>query len=253
MRSRALLGALGLALASAALPAAPAGAACRQALALGLDVSGSVDAAEYRLQLDGLAAALLDPEVQAAFLDVPGTPVRLMIFEWSGEGHQRPLVGWTEITGAGRLSGIAGRLRATRATPVQNPSTAIGAAMLYGARALRDQDGCWQRTLDISGDGPANVGRHPRDVPAASMAGITVNGLVIGPDGRANTTKDLTNVKSLLGYYRSFVLRGPDSFAEAALDYADFERAMRRKLIRELRPVAVSRRAGPEHAAGRPQ
>ena len=40
------------------LLADPGTAACRQALALGLDVSGSVDACEYRLQIDGLAQAL---------------------------------------------------------------------------------------------------------------------------------------------------------------------------------------------------
>ena len=47
---------------------------CRQALALGLDVSGSVDALEYRLQLDGVAGALLDPEVIGAFLAFPDAP-----------------------------------------------------------------------------------------------------------------------------------------------------------------------------------
>ena len=43
----------------AMLTAAPAAAQCRQALALALgpDVSGSVDKVEYRLQLDGLAGA----------------------------------------------------------------------------------------------------------------------------------------------------------------------------------------------------
>ena len=49
-----------------------AAAACRQALAIGLDISGSVDEAEYRLQLDGLASALLNPDVQKAFLAIPG-------------------------------------------------------------------------------------------------------------------------------------------------------------------------------------
>ena len=39
---------------------------CRQSLVLGLDVSSSVDAREYRLQLDGLAEAILDPEVEDA-------------------------------------------------------------------------------------------------------------------------------------------------------------------------------------------
>ena len=47
---------------------------CRQALALGLDVSGSVDTFEYRLQIDGLAGALLRPEVQQAFLTFPAAP-----------------------------------------------------------------------------------------------------------------------------------------------------------------------------------
>ena len=41
-------------------------AECRQALMLALDVSGAVDQREYRLQLDGLANALLDPQVVAA-------------------------------------------------------------------------------------------------------------------------------------------------------------------------------------------
>ncbi|MEM9846126.1 MAG: DUF1194 domain-containing protein, partial [Pseudomonadota bacterium] len=56
--------------------AAAAQAGCRQALALGLDVSGSVDTREYRLQTDGLAEALRDPEVQSAFLALPSLPVR---------------------------------------------------------------------------------------------------------------------------------------------------------------------------------
>ena len=62
-------------------------APCRQALALGLDVSGSVDGGEYRLQLDGLAAALREPAVIAAMLSVPSAPVHLAIFEWSEPGH----------------------------------------------------------------------------------------------------------------------------------------------------------------------
>lgn len=227
----------------AAAPA-PAMAECRQALALGLDVSGSVDKWEYRLQLDGLAAALADPQVQAAFLDFPETPVRLMVFEWSAESHQRQILGWTEIVSAAGLARIALNLRDTRPVPVANPSTAIGAAMLYGAAELRAQGPCRQKTLDISGDGPANVGRHPRLIEAAETAGVVINGLVIGPDGPSNTTKNRQNVKSLLAYYESHVIRGPGAFVEAALDYEDFARAIRRKLIRELQPAAVSRPGG---------
>lgn len=243
---------LRLAAALALLAAPAAHAECRQALALGLDVSGSVDQTEYRLQADGLAAALLDREVQAAFLAFPGAPVRLMIFEWSSPTHQRELVKWRTIESAEDLARVAAKLRATRPVAVPNPSTAIGAAMLFGAAELNAQVECWQKTLDISGDGPANVGRHPRDIPADETPGITVNGLVIGPDNASNTTKNRENMKSLLGYYRSYVLRGPNAFSETAVSFDDFENAMRRKLIRELEPAAVSRlgnaRANPRTA-----
>ncbi len=103
---------LGLAL-ILGLWAAGAQAQCRQALALGLDVSGSVDSIEYRLQLDGLAGALLRPEVQQAFLSFPASPVRLYVFEWAGTGSQRQLLPWTSIESAGDLIGIADILRAT--------------------------------------------------------------------------------------------------------------------------------------------
>ena len=233
--ARALLAALSL------LCAAQAAAACRQALALGLDVSGSVDMWEYRLQLDGLAAALSDARVQAAFLAVPGAPVRMMVFEWSAAAHQRIVIDWREVTSPADLARIAGVLKDTRPEPVGNPATAIGAAMSFGVGQLRAQTTCWRKTLDISGDGPANEGREPRDIPQSETTQITVNGLVVGPEGRANTSKNLSNVKSLLAYYRTQVIRGPGAFAESADDYEDFANAIRRKLIRELQPPALSR------------
>lgn len=222
--------------------AATAHASCRQALALGLDVSGSVDMWEYRLQLDGLAAALLDPEVQEAFLLYPETPVRLMVFEWSAQAHQRVVIDWRDVTGPADLLAVAEVLQGTKSVAVSNPSTAIGPAMVFGAGELLAQADCWQKTLDISGDGPANIGRHPRLVEPHEVGSVIINGLVIGPDGPSNTTKNRHNVKSLMGYYRSYVIRGPGAFVVAALDYEDFAEAMRRKLIRELQPAAVSHR-----------
>ena len=65
--------------------AAAQAAACRQALALGLDVSGSVDEAEYQLQLQGLAAALVSDDVRASLMRLPDAPVRILVFEWSGQ------------------------------------------------------------------------------------------------------------------------------------------------------------------------
>jgi len=96
-------------------------AACRQALALGVDVSGSVDAREYRLQLDGLAAALRDAEVQRAFLAMPQAPVRLLVFEWAGLSDQRRLAGWRDIASAQNLEAVALRLEATQSVYEDQP------------------------------------------------------------------------------------------------------------------------------------
>jgi hypothetical protein len=217
-----------------------ASATCRQALALGLDVSGSVDATEYRLQLDGVAAALLDPDVEAAFLMFPDAHVRLMVFEWSAMDHQRQILGWTEIASVEDLGRVAARLLGTQPVPVGNPSTAIGAAMLYGIDQLQSQAACWQKTLDISGDGPANIGIHPQEITENMVGQVIINGLIIGPDAPANVNKNRHNLKTLSEYYQAYVLRGAGSFGEAALAYTDFQDAMRRKLIRELQPIAVS-------------
>lgn len=215
-------------------------AACRQALALALDVSGSVDATEYRLQLDGLAHALSTPEVQAAILAMPDAPIRLFIYEWSGLYEQRVLLDWTELTTQDQIFAVANRLRTTQSAHINDPATAISPAMLFGADALAQQAGCWQKTLDISGDGPANVGKHPTDITDEQLGDIVVNALVIGLHSRSNTSKNLHNVKSLESYFRSFVLRGPGAFAEVAIDHADFAEAMKRKLLREISPPALS-------------
>lgn len=238
MRARAHVKAVTVAL--SLLMASPAIAQCRQALALGLDVSGSVDSSEYRLQLDGVAQALLSDQVAEAFFIFPENSVRLMVFEWSARHHQRQIIGWTEINSRDDLARVANRLTSTRAAAVENPSTAIGAAMLYGVAELQKQDECWQKTLDISGDGPANIGRHPQDITPELTGQVIINGLVIGPNSPANVNKNRHNLKTLEEYYEAYVLRGFGAFTEAANDYADFERAMRRKLIRELQPAAVS-------------
>ncbi|MEL6648691.1 MAG: DUF1194 domain-containing protein [Pseudomonadota bacterium] len=177
-----LVGILGL--------SSPVLAQCRQALALGLDVSGSVDAREYRLQLDGVARALLDDTVAEAFLIIPDAPVRLMVFEWSARLHQRQIIEWTDIRSRDDLARVAERLLTTRAANVENPSTAIGAAMLYGVKELQAQEECWQKTLDISGDGPANIGLHPQEISPEDTGEVVINGLVIGPDGPANVNKN---------------------------------------------------------------
>jgi uncharacterized protein DUF1194 len=224
---RALVKALALALALVAGPAA--GQECRLALSLALDVSSSVDAREYRLQTRGLAEALTAPEVREAFLAEPTRLVSLQVFEWSGWQQQLVRQDWTTIRSEADLDAVAARLGTQDRSYAQYP-TAIGFALLFGGRQLEARTDCARRTLDVSGDGTNNDGVPPevarRDYP---LEGITVNGLVIG-----------ANSLTLARYYEAFVIQGPGAFVERVGDYAGFERAMRRKLLRELGVIEIS-------------
>jgi hypothetical protein len=210
-----------------------ADAACRQALALGLDVSGSVDAREYRLQINGLAAALDNVAVRDALLSSPGAPVTVMVYEWSGPSDQAVIVSWAVIEDSATLGGFIETLRQTTRRDV-SPGTALGTAISLGAQYLDQQPACWKRTLDISGDGMSNLGPRPRDVKDAIGArGITVNALVIGASPRPESD-------ALASYFRAEVITGPDAFVETAVGFDDYETAMTRKLLRELEVLAVS-------------
>ena len=217
--------------------AAAAQETCRQALALGLDVSGSVDSQEYRLQLDGLATALDDPEVRDALLDQSGAPVRIAVYEWAQPGQNRLILDWTDLSDEAALLSVQTTLRRTQRAPM-GPSTGLGAALRTGFALLEQQADCWTRTLDISGDGKGNTGQRPQDV-TNTPNGVTVNGLVIGVDDhRSGAVRDL-QIGELASYYTAYVIRGPDAFVETALGFTDYAEAMRRKLLREIKSFAI--------------
>lgn len=236
---RPIVAAAGLMIATlSSLPATAASQPlCRQALALGLDVSGSVDAREYRLQLDGVASALGDADVADALLAQPGLPVRLAIYEWSEPGDERLVLPWTDINSPADIAEIQARLNTTERGDM-GPSTGIGSALRTGFALLAQQDSCWVRTLDISGDGKGNTGQLPQDV-TNMPPGVTVNALVIGVDGSVTATNRNLQIGELTAYYKTNVLRGPDAFVETALSFDAYAEAMRRKLLRELATIVL--------------
>lgn len=230
--------AFGLGAVGNTLPA-QAQTSCRQALAIGMDVSGSVNAQEYTLQVNGLALALIDPEVQEALLAMPGAPVRLFVYEWAGLGHRRVLLDWTTITAASQIQEVAETLSATQSRP-SDIATALGLSMEFGARALATQADCWARTLDISGDGQSNAGPRPRRVkPGLAVPDLTINALVVGADAPASTDLREVQIGELASYYSAEVIQGPNAFVETALGYEDYQAAMKRKLLRELKIFAI--------------
>lgn len=220
---------LSILVAGAALAApAQALAACRLALLLALDVSSSVDVAEDRLQRDGLAAALTAPEIVEAILALPDRPVALAVFEWSGRYQQDLILDWRILDSRDAVFGAADTIASSGRSHSEFP-TAIGYALGHAAKIFGRAPACQSPVLDVSGDGRNNEGFEPelayRYFP---LDDVTVNGLVIGGDD-----------EDLAGYYRRHVIRGAGAFVEQARDFDGFERAMRRKLLRELQVRAV--------------
>ncbi|MEO1024667.1 MAG: DUF1194 domain-containing protein [Pseudomonadota bacterium] len=206
---------------------------CRLALALALDVSGSVDDAEYHLQMNGLATALADAEVRAALLAAPGAPVAIAVYEWSSSGYQRLVQDWVLIEDQARLTALVSHLRGWQREPAPE-ATGIGAAMVYGQALIARSPGCWRGILDVSGDGKNNDWPVLHELKATRrLAGLEVNALVVtNPQGRAVLPPD---TGELVSYFRNYVIQGPNAFVEVAQGFEDYARAMQRKLLKELR------------------
>lgn len=207
---------------------------CRLALLLALDISSSVNEREDELQRKGLANALETPEVMAAILEGYGH-VALSAFEWSGRYQQDPVLGWTALTDEAAVTTVAMALRQSKRSYAEFP-TAIGFALEHAAKLFDSAPNCAQQTLDVSGDGVNNDGYSPAEVHQNHrLAGTTVNGLVI-----LGATDNRRDDAALITHYREELLYGPTAFLEAAENYKDFEKAIKRKLIRETSARAVA-------------
>lgn len=222
------LGTLGLALSGSPLLAEN----CRLALALAMDISTSVDAPEDTLQRQGLAAALIAPEVQEAFFISP-QPVALAAYEWSGSFNQTLLLDWQMIETPADLLMAAERIGRSERSANEFP-TAMGHALAYGATLMQRAPRCLFQTIDISGDGKNNDGYGPQIAyKHFPFENTTVNGLVIN-------AADFEGEIDLIPFFEENVLHGPGAFLEIAAGFEDFERAMRRKLERELKGLELS-------------
>ncbi|WP_108815493.1 DUF1194 domain-containing protein [Loktanella sp. Alg231-35] len=207
---------------------------CRLALVLALDVSGSVNEAEYNQQITGLVAALSDPDVRSLILFSTDAPVSLAIYEWSSRNHQYVIQPWISLDGPGALDRAITRIRSHQKVRA-GLRTAMGTALEFGAAMLAQQSHCWQHTIDVSGDGKNNIGVTPQELYRAPVfAGITVNALVVGNPNNTSSEGTSLTPQSLKDYYETEVIHGPEAFAMIAYGYGDYARAMRRKLLREL-------------------
>ncbi len=195
-------------------------AACDIALLLAVDVSGSVDPVEYRVQMDGLAAGLRDGVVQEALVQAEAA---VAVMQWAGEGRQEVSVPWTRVRNLAEAETLA---QAVEASPRAwaKYSTAIGDALWRAAELMEVAPKCRRQVIDVSGDGISNEGRAPSEGRARlSTMGVTVNALVIETD-----EADLT------GYFWENVITGAGAFVVTANGFEDYPARIRHKLIREV-------------------
>ena len=93
-----------------------------------------------------------------------------------------------------------------------------------------------QRVIDVSGDGPNNQGRDATQArDDAVVAGIVINGLplmISAPTG----PYDIPNLDL---YYRDCVIGGPGTFMVPVRDVAEFAKAIRTKIVREVADASV--------------
>ncbi len=208
-------------------------------LILMADGSGSIDDHEFLLQRRGYSRALRHPRVLKAIRGGALGRIALTYVEWSGHFLQVPIAPWTVIRSRADIEAFAHKLE-NHPRELNGGGTAVGSAILHGARSLRENafDGR-RRVIDLSGDGPDKDGVAAmlgRDQAVAE--GITINGLPILSPSRA--TLDI--------FYMDNVIGGPGAFSITANGFKAFYSAILTKLIRE---IAQRPGAAPIQAAGR--
>jgi hypothetical protein len=196
-------------------------------LVLAVDVSRSMDMEEFELQRAGYVSAIRHPDfVRAVSQGVHGR-IAIAYFEWAGTPRPESLVAWSVIDGAASADAFATALAARPFNGFRG--TSISGAISY-AGGLFENNGFtgYRRVIDISGDGPNNIGPP---VTAARQkvldAGVVINGLPI-------LIRPSWSVGDLGSYYEKCVIGGPGAFVLPIRAIDEFATAIRRKLIMEV-------------------
>lgn len=198
-------------------------------LVLMVDVSRSMSQRELEIQRRGYAEALRSDAVFAAVQSGLLQSVAITYVEWAGT--QEVVIDWRVIQSRDDLDALAEILTARFQPTLRR--TSISEALVFGAELIETNlySGL-RRVIDISGDGPNNLGRDvelARDTVLAK--GIVINGLPLLTQDGADAAWHLDQLDV---YYQSCVIGGPGSFMIQVLDWDDFAEAVTRKLVLEM-------------------
>ncbi len=198
------------------------------ALVISVDVSNSVDATRYQLQLEGIAKALEDDAVIEAILTGGRGSILISLVMWADK--PKIMIPWSKISSKEEALEIA---RQVRKVPREGGEFTCMSGMM---RMIADKvvtqipAQASRIVVDVSGDGKDNCNREePVDVVRDELvaSGVIINGLpILEGDG-----------PTLEGWYRDYVVGGTGAFVLPAKNFSDFGNAIRQKFVIEISGV----------------
>jgi hypothetical protein len=196
-----------------------------------LDISDSIDARATRIEIEGMAQAVLAPEVLRAIRAGRYGRVGFAVFAWN-EGAYPDLVSWTILGTDADARAIARQLRGAAPAEFNPPvdkmveprMTDLSGAIDHAAALLLTAPFAADRmVLNVIGNGWDNVGEGP---PAARDrlvgAGGIINGMILGED------------PVLADYFRQNVTGGPGAFLIVVEDERAIATALAHKFLRDV-------------------
>ncbi len=205
-------------------------------LVLAVDVSSSMDKDEQKLQRDGYVAALRHPAILNALDNGVFGQIAITYFEWGGVQNRTTVLDWTLLkTRSDALKAAETLAR----TPIgRAPSTSISSALIAASQMIGENryEGA-RKVIDISGDGPNNVGATVLAARQAVLAGgIEINGLPIMIKKRSGFQIDDLDI-----YYRECVIGGPRAFVVPVYDRNRLAATILQKMVLEIANLAPRR------------
>ncbi|HXP74573.1 MAG TPA: DUF1194 domain-containing protein [Stellaceae bacterium] len=207
-------------------------------LILTSDVSRSIDNEEFKLQREGYASALENPQVLSAIRSGPIGAIAVTFIEWSSISEQKVVVDWSVIRDGEGAAVVAAQIRAAPRSFVGHTSISDGldfAAKRFEGSGFNSP----RRVIDVAGDGTNNSGRPISDARDEAVAkGIVVNGLaIINLNPNFGFIAHTQPPGGLPAYYRENVIGGVGSFVLQIDDFNSFAEAMVQKLVTEISSI----------------
>ncbi|MGI9405513.1 MAG: DUF1194 domain-containing protein [Hyphomicrobiaceae bacterium] len=199
-------------------------------LVLAVDCSWSVNGAEYQLQIEGMARAFQDPAVLEAIQSGQLKRIAVTVVQWASNSQQVVTMPWQVISSAADAHAVSAIIDAMPRS-VSDGGTSITTVLKFSAKMILEAPFSFSRAvIDVATDGRNNNGGDPRPVrDLIGGAGITVNGLTI-----------LTEFPNLQKYFDENITTGPYRFVVSANSYAGYARAIRKKLLKEIKGPPIS-------------